>query len=99
MLSEFHPLAKKALAVRADGAELRGDYFTSGVEAAPAPYGQFLEEPPPDCLVRRWTLGEIVTAVASRGFRIERLVEYPHPEEPRLPGTFTLVARADRTSG
>ena len=53
----------------------------------------------------QWTLGQIVTAVAAAGLRIERLVEYPAhfwPEFPRvppaavarLPHSFLLVARA-----
>jgi SAM-dependent methyltransferase len=52
----------------------------------------------------QWTLGQIVTAVATAGLRIERLVEYPvhfWPEFPRvpeseltrLPHSFLLVAR------
>ena len=53
---------------------------------------------------RAWTLGEVVTAVAGAGLRVERLVEYPRdwwsghgdivPEErARLPLSFGLVAR------
>jgi SAM-dependent methyltransferase len=52
-----------------------------------------------------WTLGQIVTAVAAAGLRIERLVEYPShfwPEFPhvpqqalrRLPHSFLLVAQS-----
>ena len=96
VLNEFHPLERKALAVRPDGVALHGDYFAADVEPAATPYGRFLDVSPPDCLVRRWTLGEIVTAVASRGLRVEALVEHPLTEAPRLPGTFTLVATADR---
>jgi SAM-dependent methyltransferase len=54
---------------------------------------------------RAWTLGEIVTAVAGAGLRIERLEEYPvdwwaghrdlRPEDRgRIPLSFGLVARA-----
>jgi SAM-dependent methyltransferase len=53
---------------------------------------------------RAWTLGEIVTAVAGAGLRIERLAEYPvdwwsghrdlRPEDRgRIPLSFGLVAR------
>ena len=45
--------------------------------------------------MRRWNLGEIVTAIASEGFRIERLIEHPWTECPELPGTFTLTAVAE----
>ena len=52
---------------------------------------------------RAWTLGEVVTAVAGAGLRVERLVEYPRdwwsghgdiaPEErSRLPLSFGLIA-------
>jgi len=52
----------------------------------------------------QWTLGQIVTAAAAAGLRIDRLVEYPAhfwPEFPRvpeselarLPHSFLLVAR------
>jgi SAM-dependent methyltransferase len=54
---------------------------------------------------RAWTLGEIVTALAGAGLRIERLVEYPvdwwaghrdmRPEDRgRIPLSFGIVARA-----
>lgn len=53
---------------------------------------------------RAWTLGEVVTAVAGAGLRIERLAEYPvdwwaghrdlRPEDRgRIPLSFGLVAR------
>jgi SAM-dependent methyltransferase len=54
---------------------------------------------------RQWTLGQIVTAVAGAGLRIERLEEHPEPfwdqfphlrQEliPLLPHAFSLVARS-----
>ncbi|QYR21863.1 hypothetical protein KZ483_02130 [Paenibacillus sp. sptzw28] len=47
----------------------------------------------PDCLLRYWTLGEIVSAVAASGLVIEELVEEPRSEGSRLlPGSITLVA-------
>ncbi len=52
---------------------------------------------------RAWTLGEVVTAVAGAGLRVERLVEYPRDwwsghgdivpsERGRLPLSYGLVA-------
>ena len=60
----------------------------------------------PQAWEQQWTLGQIVTAVADAGLRIERLVEYaahfwpefphvPDAELARLPHSFLLVARAD----
>ena len=92
VLAEFHPLVKKALAIGGGEARLSGDYFTHEVEAAATPYDAFTGANVPECTVRRWTLGEIVTAFAQADFRIAKLAEHPHPECTALPGEFTLVA-------
>ena len=45
---------------------------------------------------RFWRLGQIVTALAQAGLRIEELVEFPgswRGFDPRLPGKFVLRAR------
>ena len=60
--------------------------------------------PVPRAWEHQWTLGQVVTAVAAAGLRIERLVEYsahfwaefphvPQSELARLPHSFLLVAR------
>jgi len=95
VLSEFHPLVKKSLDVSSGEPRLKGDYFATDVEEAPTPCDVFLDGKSPDCMLRRWTLGEIVTAFASGGFRIRDLTEHPAAECASLPGTFTLVATAD----
>jgi SAM-dependent methyltransferase len=57
---------------------------------------------------RSWTLGEIVTAVARAGLRIESLVEHSAPywdsfphippsQQERVPRTFSLLARKETT--
>ena len=99
VLSEFHPLVKKALDVGSGTPTLKGDYFATGIEGAPVPYDAFLDDASPACALRRWNLGEIVTAFAGAGFRIRRLVERPCPDCARLPGTFTLVATAAPADG
>ncbi len=45
-------------------------------------------------LLRKWTLGEVVTAVASSGLRVLLLQEEPNvkADDRGLPKTFTLVA-------
>ena len=52
-----------------------------------------------------WTLGQVITALAAAGLRIERMDEYPTDsdyrfggallEARRLPGRFLLIARHD----
>lgn len=48
----------------------------------------------PPVLLRRWTLGEVVTAVADAGLRVVVLEEEPGAklDDGGLPKVFTLVA-------
>jgi len=89
VLNEFHPVQRKLFWEAADG-----DYFRTELIEADVPDptgdGRRLGE----CAYRMWTLGEIVTAAVSAGFVLERLEEHPDWDEPRIPGTFTLAARA-----
>jgi len=85
------------------------DYF-AGAEASKgwAPeYIDHLSVPEPDQawkFARSWTLGEVVTAIAGAGLRIERLAEHPtdwwgghadvRPEErSRIPLSYSVIAR------
>ncbi len=63
------------------------------LEPAATPYAEILTQDVPDCMVRRWTLGEIVTAFA-RDFKITNLEEHPSWDHAQVPGTFTLTASA-----
>ena len=96
ILNDFHPLLKKAIIVSDNGVELIGDYFSTDVERANTPYEIFLKDQAiPECLIRRWNLGEIVTAFANNGFRVNKLIEEAGKQIAQLPDTFTLVATAD----
>lgn len=52
-------------------------------------------EGPAGTLLRRWTLGEVVTAAAAAGFVVVRLEEEPGVRlaDAGIPKLFTLVAR------
>ena len=95
VINEFHPLLKKAVTVREGKVELAGDYFAAEIEEADVAYQAILEQEPdlPKCLVRRWTLGEIVTAFARSSFEIQCLEELPSWDCDKLPGMFTLVLK------
>ena len=94
VLNEFHPLMAKSISVNAGDILLRGDYFLTDPKSARTPYENFVDGDIPDCLIRLWNMGEIVTGFASGGFRILQLVEHPSTELAQLPGSFTLVATA-----
>ena len=95
VLNEGHPIKK---CIKMDDVEkpyLEGNYFDSEIRENPVAYeSAFIEAERkdfPKCLLRRWTLGEVITAVAGEGFVIKKLVEDPGTYG-HLPGHFTLVA-------
>lgn len=105
VLRDFHPVATKLLAFRGSSAKVRkvkvtGDYFDDALHEEDAPFAKFLR--PEDAaragkvLWRRWTLGEVVTAFATAGLRVVKLVEEPNRSsdvfDRGIPKTFTLVA-------
>lgn len=93
VLNDFHPVRRKLFDSRGERLT-SGDYFANGLKDEPVAYTQFLSETDlPSCRIKQHTLGDVVTAFAETGFRVEGLHEYPDWDEPTLPGTFTLVAR------
>ena len=99
VLNEFHPITKKCIDFPDGEIVFKGDYFRSEIEEVPVPYRSAREDAGvalPSCLVRYWTLGEVVTAFAAGGLRIRELAELPSWNHKQLPGMYTLVA--DRSS-
>ena len=105
VLRDFHPVATKLLSFRGSTAKVRkvrvtGDYFATDLVEEDAPYTKFLPPGTPRAQVRlrRWTLGETVTAFAEAGLRVVRLVEEPNRSsevfDRGIPKTFTLVLEA-----
>jgi 2-polyprenyl-3-methyl-5-hydroxy-6-metoxy-1,4-benzoquinol methylase len=90
LVNEFHPLQRKLL--MAGGLK---NYFHAepvvGEVPNPTGDGRSLGV----CVLRFWTLGEIVTAAIGAGWRIEALEELPDWTDPTIPGMFTLVAAKD----
>ena len=94
ILDDFHPYRKLAKDL-----PTRGDYFDTGLHDAPVAYAGILERAEPVgmplCLLRYWTIGEVVTAIASAGFRIEEMTERARRGDPRVPGDYMIVASRD----
>jgi 2-polyprenyl-3-methyl-5-hydroxy-6-metoxy-1,4-benzoquinol methylase len=103
ILRDFHPVSTKLISSRGTTAKIRkhkvtGDYFDTSLVEEEISYQKFL---PPGgerltVQLRKWTLGEIVTAVADSGLIIKQLVEEPNLSsdviDKGIPKTFTLVA-------
>jgi SAM-dependent methyltransferase len=107
VLRDFHPVSTKLISSRGSSAATRkhkvtGDYFDTSLEEKAVPFAKHLAEavdpaaPPRRVLWRKWTLGEIVTAVASAGLVVKLLREEPNLSseafDKGIPKTFTLVA-------
>lgn len=102
VLNDFHPVRKifktrDIFDVSDDALELTGDYFENTVQIGEVAYEKYFSDDEqnefPKCLLRYWTMGEIISSFASAGFIIDKLVEGPRFDSHKnIPGEFTLVA-------
>jgi 2-polyprenyl-3-methyl-5-hydroxy-6-metoxy-1,4-benzoquinol methylase len=105
VLQDFHPVSTKLISSKGTTAKIRkhkvtGDYFDTSLEETDVAYAKLLPGVDQDQLqkvrIRKWTLGEIVTAIAESGLYIRRLEEEPNTSsevfDKGIPKTFTLVA-------
>lgn len=104
ILRDFHPVSTKLISYRGTTAKVRkykitGDYFDTSLEEKEVSYSKFLageEQGVEKVFWRKWTLGEIITAVASAGLFIQVLEEEPNLSsdvfDKGIPKTYTLVA-------
>jgi len=91
ILHDFHPVNRK---LRQTGPGFRPDYFSAELVVGDVPNPTGDGKRLGQCVLRAWTLGEVVTAAVDAGWVIERLLEHPDwVDEPTWPGTFTLLAR------
>lgn len=103
VVRDFHPISTKLISSRGTTAKIRkhkvdGDYFDDGLVESEISYGKYLPGTPTQkVFLRKWTLGEIVTAVAGSGLMIVKLKEEPNLSgeafDKGIPKTFTLTAR------
>ena len=89
LINEFHPVQRKLF-----WAPKPRDYFNAALIEGDVPNPTGDGRSLGTCMLRFWTLGEIVTAAIGAGFAVKRLDEHPDWTDPKIPGTFTLVARA-----
>lgn len=103
IIRDFHPVSTKLITSRGSTAKVRkhkvtGDYFaTDWVEKESATSKYSSDSSRHLIQLRQWTLGEIVTAMATCGFIIEHLIEEPNLSsevfDKGIPKTFILKAR------
>jgi 2-polyprenyl-3-methyl-5-hydroxy-6-metoxy-1,4-benzoquinol methylase len=105
VIRDFHPVSTKLISSRGSTAKVRkhkvdGDYFDTSLEEKEVSFAKYLNEDVVNekrtVYWRRWTLGEIVTAVAQSGLTIRLLQEEPNLSsdvfDKGIPKTYTIVA-------
>lgn len=105
VLQDFHPISTKLITSKGTTAKIRkhkvtGDYFDTSLEETEVAYAKLLPQEKHEqlkkVLIRKWNLGEIVTAIAGAGLFIRLLEEEPNLSsdvfDKGIPKTFTLVA-------
>lgn len=104
VIQDFHPISTKLITSKGKKHKVTGDYFNDALEETDVAYMKFvpgmesLSEEDKQGIVkarlRKWTIGEIITAAAQEGFCIKLLEEQegPKPEDKGIPKLFTLVA-------
>ena len=98
VLQDFHPVSTKLITSKGQKHKVTGNYFDSSLEVTNVAFTKFsFGHDPHDAKrvqLRKWTLGEIVTSIASVGLFIRILEEEPNHkiDDIGIPKTFTLVA-------
>ena len=104
IIQDFHPVSTKLITSKGKKHKVTGDYFSSSFEETEVAYLKFipgidsLSETEKNgfkkALLRKWTLGEIITALAQVGFLIKELNESqgPKPEDKGIPKLFTICS-------
>ncbi len=98
ILTDFHPVATKLLTETSTGMALQpeADYYHSELIAGDLSYTGFLPEDErdrlPKVLVRKWRVGEILTALANQGLCLRSFEEEPNMNYRGFPAFYTLVA-------
>lgn len=93
--SDFHPFTKIM-----DVLELQQptmSYFSTDIFEAEMAHARFypekLRQQIPRCSLKKYTVSEIINAVISAGFTMQRFDEHPAWTNPDLPGEFSLIAK------
>jgi len=105
VLQDFHPISTKLITTKGKKHKVTGDYFDSSIEEVEVAYMKFVpgmdeltldeKESFQKAYHRKWTLGEIITAIADSQLFILRLDEdeSQKPDDKGIPKLYTIIAR------
>ena len=98
VLHEFHPISTKLITSNGKKHKVTGNYFAPMIERNPVAFTKHMPEEEKaqlsQVIQRKWTIGELITAVGQSGLVIKVLEEEPNHKlhDIGLPKTYTLVA-------
>jgi SAM-dependent methyltransferase len=102
LIEDFHPISTKLITTKGKKHKVTGNYFSSEIEESDVAYMKFVpgienltEEEKrgfQKAHLRKWTIGEIVTAIANNGLYIKLLTEMESakPEDKGIPKLFVI---------
>lgn len=98
VLHEFHPISTKLITSNGKKHKVTGNYFAPMIERNPVAFTKHMPDEEKaqlsQVIQRKWTIGELITAVGQSGLVIKVLEEEPNHKlhDIGLPKTYTLVA-------
>ncbi|MGE7765395.1 class I SAM-dependent methyltransferase [Peribacillus sp. NPDC096540] len=98
VLHEFHPISTKLITSNGKKHKVAGNYFAPAIENNEVAFSKHMPDEEKESLSkvvqRKWTIGELITAVGQSGLVIKVLEEEPNHKihDIGLPKTYTLVA-------
>ncbi|MGG0288232.1 methyltransferase domain-containing protein [Peribacillus butanolivorans] len=98
ILHEFHPISTKLITSNGKKHKVAGNYFAPAIENNEVAFSKHMPDEEKESLSkvvqRKWTIGELITALGQSGLVIKVLEEEPNHKihDIGLPKTYTLVA-------
>jgi SAM-dependent methyltransferase len=99
ILHEFHPISTKLINSIGKKHKVTGNYFNPTIESSNVAFSKHVSDSNQseltEVLQRKWTLGEVITAIGQTDLKIHILEEEPNHKihDIGLPKTYTLVAK------
>ena len=98
ILHEFHPISTKLITSSGKKHNIDGNYFDPSIEKNQVAFTKHMPDEEQKSLSqvvqRKWTLGELITAIGQSGLVIKVLEEEPNHKmhDIGIPKTYTIVA-------
>ncbi|TKD68376.1 methyltransferase domain-containing protein [Pseudalkalibacillus hwajinpoensis] len=96
VVQDFHPISTKLITSKGKKHKVDGNYFDPSIHQRGVAYEKHLENNTEENIVfqRKWTLGEIITAIANENLMIKQVVEEPNSKlhDRGIPKLFTVKA-------